>query len=87
VQSGDLAQALGHRSHALIRERESVEHCRFEPFGAPGVQVLPVGFQQLGGITLQSARHRVQGIVLRPASGTRQDARSRSRCAADTMHV
>jgi hypothetical protein len=48
---------------------------------------LPVGFQQLGGITLESVRHRMQGIVLGPASRTGQDARSRTRFAADTMHV
>ena len=86
-QLGDLAQAFGHARHALVGEREPVDHRRLEAFGARGVHVLPVGFQQARAVALDGGGHAQERGVLGPSLRARHLARSAPRLAADTMHV
>jgi hypothetical protein len=80
----DLAQTLRHRSEARARQSEPVEKGSVPSLGPRGVEILRIGFEDLGSVLFEPVRHEHQRRVLGLGRGERE---RRRRLAGAASHI
>ena len=86
-QRGDLLQALGHGLDTRGAEREAVDQCRLQAFGASLLEVAGVGGEQDLAADTDFGGNGGEGLVLGFAGGRGDGARCLAGAVADGLHV